>query len=133
MLDEIKKCFGNIFQKARISKNITQEQIAENLSKSSKTISQIETGKDGTSKQTDIALMNLLEITPNELYKNFITNSSLKRKIELAEEICDLSPSQITALFKIVEAIKEIEWNKDTFSFISLSFFNNIFYYTCTR
>ena len=84
MLDEIKKCFGNIFQKARISKNITQEQIAENLSKSSKTISQIETGKDGTSKQTDIALMNLLEITPNELYKNFITNSSLKRKIELA-------------------------------------------------
>ena len=104
MLDEIKKCFGNIFQKARISKNITQEQIAENLSKSSKTISQIETGK-----QTDIALMNLLEITPNELYKNFITNSSLKRKIELAEEICDLSPSQITALFKIVEAIKEIE------------------------
>lgn len=109
MLDEIKKCFGNIFQKARISKNITQEQIAENLSKSSKTISQIETGKDWTSKQTDIALMNLLEITPNELYKNFITNSSLKRKIELAEEICDLSPSQITALFKIVEAIKEIE------------------------
>lgn len=109
MLDEIKKCFGNIFQKARISKNITQEQIAENLSKSSKTISQIETGKDGTSKQTDIALMNLLEITPNELYKNFITNSSLKRKIELAEEICYLSPSQITALFKIVEAIKEIE------------------------
>ena len=45
-------------------------------------------------------------LLPNELYKNFITNSSLKRKIELAEEICDLSPSQITALFKIVEAIK---------------------------
>lgn len=109
MLDEIKKCFGNIFQRARISKNITQEQIAESLSKSSKTISQIETGKDGTSKQTDIALMNLLEITPNELYNDFITNSSLKNKMELVNEIYNLSPSQITALFKIIEAIKEIE------------------------
>lgn len=109
MLDEIKKCFGNIFQRARISKNITQEQIAESLSKSSKTISQIETGKDGTSKQTDIALMNLLEITPNELYNDFITNPSLKNKMELVDEIYNLSPSQITALFKIIEAIKEIE------------------------
>lgn len=109
MLDEIKKCFGNIFQRARISKNITQEQIAESLSKSSKTISQIETGKDGTSKQTDIALMNLLEITPNELYNDFITNSSLKNKMELVNEIYNLSPSQITALFKIIDAIKEIE------------------------
>lgn len=109
MLDDIKKCFGNIFQRARISKNITQEQIAESLSKSSKTISQIETGKDGTSKQTDIALMNLLEITPNELYNDFITNSSLKNKMELVNEIYNLSPSQITALFKIIEAIKEIE------------------------
>lgn len=109
MLDEIKKCFGNIFQRARISKNITQQQIAESLSKSSKTISQIETGKDGTSKQTDIALMNLLEITPNELYNDFITNSSLKNKMELVNEIYNLSPSQITALFKIIDAIKEIE------------------------
>lgn len=43
--NKIKECFGNIFQEARILKNMTQEQIAEELSKSSKTISQIETRK----------------------------------------------------------------------------------------
>jgi len=35
---------------------------AEDLAKSTKTISQIETGIDGTSKKTDIEFMNFLEL-----------------------------------------------------------------------
>ena len=66
-------------------------------------------GKDGTSKQTDIALMNLLEITPNELYKNFITNKNLKLKMELEEKINSLSFEQIEAVFDIIEIIKKIK------------------------
>ena len=52
--EKINKSFGAKFQKARLDKKLTQEQIAELLSKSVKTISQIETAKDGTSKKTDI-------------------------------------------------------------------------------
>ena len=66
-------------------------------------------GKDGTSKQTDIALMNLLEITPNELYKNFITNKNLKLKMELEEKINSLSFEQIEAVSDIIEIIKKIK------------------------
>ena len=53
--------------------------------------------------------MNLLEITPNELYKNFITNKNLKLKMELEEKINSLSFEQIEAVSDIIEIIKKIK------------------------
>lgn len=106
--EQISKVFGMIFQEYRQKNNITQERFADLLTKSTKTISQIETGKDGTSKKTDIDFMNHLGITPNTLYKEFITNPDLKRKIEIDEIINDLDNDKIEALFKIIDAIKEL-------------------------
>lgn len=106
--EKINKKFGATFQKARLDKKLTQEQLAELLSKSVKTISQIETAKDGTSKKTDIDFMNLLEITPNELYKDFITNENLKNKIEIADKISSLSQDKLEAVLKIIEVIDNI-------------------------
>ena len=94
--EQINKNFGTIFQEYRLKNNITQEKLAEELNKSTKTISQIETGKDGTSKKTDIDFMNLLGISPNMLYKNFITNTDLLRKIELEEKISTLDSKKLT-------------------------------------
>ena len=48
--EQINKVFGMIFQQYRLKNNYTQEKLAEELSKSTKTISQLETAKDGTSK-----------------------------------------------------------------------------------
>lgn len=104
--EQINKKFGKTFQEYRLKKTLTQEKLAEELSKSTKTISQIETAKDGTSKRTDIDLMNFLGITPNILYKDFITNKEVKQKIELSERIEDLSPEKIDALLKIVDVFK---------------------------
>jgi len=104
----INHTFGKIFKRYRIEKNITQEKLADELSKSTKTISQIETAKDGTSKKTDIDLMNYLEILPDTLYKDFITNPILKRKIELSEKINDLSEDKVNVLMKIIEAIQDL-------------------------
>lgn len=106
--EQINKAFGIIFQEYRLKNNITQEKFAEELTKSTKTISQIETGKDGTSKKTDIDFMNYLGITPNTLYKDFITNPEVKRKIEINEKINELTPDKIEALFKIINAIKDL-------------------------
>lgn len=101
----INQAIGLALQKARLKKGLTQEQLAEELSKSSKTISQIETGKDGTSKKTDIEFMNVLEITPNQLYKDLISNPNLKNKIALSEKIDNLSPEKLKALYKIIDII----------------------------
>ena len=106
--EQINKVFGIVFQEYRQKNQITQEKFAEELTKSTKTISQIETGKDGTSKKTDIDFMNFLGITPNTLYKEFITNPNLKRIVEIDEKISELEPNKIEALFQIVEALKSL-------------------------
>lgn len=106
--EQINKAFGMTFQKYRLNNNLTQEKIAEELSKSTKTISQLETAKDGTSKKTDIDLMNFLGITPNVLYKDFITNPELKVKIEISEKIEKLPNDKIQALYKIIDVLKDL-------------------------
>ncbi len=106
--EHINKAFGMTFQKYRLKNNLTQEKLAEELSKSTKTISQLETAKDGTSKKTDIDLMNFLGITPNVLYKDFITNPELKQKIEISEKIDELPNDKIQALYKIVDVLKDL-------------------------
>lgn len=106
--EQINKVLGTIFQEYRIKNKLTQEKLAEELSKSTKTISQLETAKDGTSKRTDIYLMNTLGITPNILYKDFITNPKIKSKIEISEKIEDLDDDKIQALYIIIEAIKNL-------------------------
>ena len=106
--EQINKAFGMTFQKYRLKNNLTQEKLAEELSKSTKTISQLETAKDGTSKKTDIDLMNFLGITPNVLYKDFITNAELKQKIEISEKIDELSNDKIQALYKIIDVLKDL-------------------------
>ena len=106
--EQINKEFGMIFQQYRLKNNYTQEKLAEELSKSSKTISQLETAKDGTSKKTDIDLMNFLCITPNILYKNFITNPDLKKKIAIYEKLEELSSDKIDAVFKIIDVLKNL-------------------------
>ena len=106
--EQINKVFGMIFQTYRQKNNLTQEKLAEELSKSTKTISQLETAKDGTSKRTNIDLMNYLGITPNILYKEFITNPELKKKIEISEKIEELPSDKLNALYKIIDVLKEL-------------------------
>ena len=106
--EQIDKSFGLIFQTYRQKNNLTQEKLCKMLSKSPKSISQIETAKDGTSKKTDIELMNLLEITPNKLYQNFITNPTLKQKIELSKKIENLPAEKIEAVLKIIDVLKDL-------------------------
>ena len=52
--------------------------------------------------------MNFLEITPNTLYKDFITNQNLKKIVEIDEKISELEPDKIEALFKIIDVLKNM-------------------------
>lgn len=88
---DIDKIFGKILRKFRKKSGLTQEQLAEQLGISLKYISRIENGNNGIKTQTLIKYMNILKITPNTLYKEFITDSQTKKNIELTEKICSLS------------------------------------------
>ena len=52
--------------------------------------------------------MNFLGSTPNVLYKDFITNSELKQKIEISEKLDELSIDKIQALYKIIDVLKDL-------------------------
>ena len=49
-----------------------------------------------------------LNIEPNVLYKDFITNSELKQKIEISEKIDALPNDKIQALYKIIDVLKDL-------------------------
>lgn len=52
--------------------------------------------------------MDTLGITPNLLYKDFISNSSLKKHLELSEKIEKLSPEKIDFVLKMINELKNI-------------------------
>lgn len=107
---EIDKTFGKILRDFRLSAELTQDELAEQLGISLKYISRIENGNGGIKTQTLIKYMNILGITPNTLYKEFITNSKLKKNIELLQKVNELTDEKKEFVSDIIELLnKEYE------------------------
>ena len=87
---------------------LTQEQLAEQLGISLKYISRIENGNNGIKTQTLIKYMNILKITPNTLYKEFITDSQTKKNIELTEKICSLSEEKKVFITSVIDLLNDM-------------------------
>ena len=64
----IKKLLGKKLKEIRKSKNLTQEQVAEMIGVETPSISNIENGKYYPSAENLDKLMDVLNITPNELF-----------------------------------------------------------------
>lgn len=105
---DIDKIFGKILRKFRIKSGLTQEQLAEKLGISLKYISRIENGNNGIKTQTLIKYMNILAITPNILYSEFINNPEVKKNIELSEKINSLSDEQKDFISSVVDLLKNM-------------------------
>ena len=82
--DEISNVIGKRIQSARLAKNLTQEQLAESCNVSTNHISSIETGHSSCSFSLMISICNVLDITPNYIFTDFI--SSKNDTIEFADK-----------------------------------------------
>ena len=102
---DIDRVFGKIFKEYRLKNRITQEDLSEKLGISPKYISRIENGNSGIKTQTLISYINLLGISPNVLYKDFIKNEDLKRKTLIFEKNAILMFIMSTFYYPIVEEI----------------------------
>ena len=87
---DIDKEFGKILREYRIKNDYTQEQLSEKLGISLKYISRIENGNNGVKTENLIKYMNILGITPNMIFKPFITNKEIIKDIEISNKIKDL-------------------------------------------
>ena len=105
---DIDKVFGKILKDFRIKAGLTQEQLSEKLGISLKYISRIENGNNGIKTQTLIKYMNLLGITPNTLYHEFLTTPEIKKNIDLSEKINDLSDEKKLFISSIVDLLKDL-------------------------
>lgn len=104
----IDKNFGKILRDFRIKNNLTQEQLSEKLGISLKYISRIENGNNGVKTQTLINYMNILGLTPNLLYKSFITNNEILKNIEISEKISSLSEEKKQFLISIIDLLNNL-------------------------
>ena len=105
---DIDKIFGKILREFRIKSKLTQEQLSEELGISLKYISRIENGNNGIKTQTLIRYMNILGITPNTLYYEFITNPKIKKNIELSEKINALPDEKKEFISSIIDLLNSL-------------------------
>lgn len=105
---DIDKAFGKILKEFRIKANLTQEQLSEKLGISLKYISRVETGKSGIKTETLIKYMNILGITPNTLYLEFIKNQDIKDNIVLSEKINTLSHDKKEFVSSIIDLLNNL-------------------------
>ena len=108
---EIDKFFGKIIREYRIKKGITQAELSEELGISIKYVSRLENGYSGIKRKTLINCMNLLGISPNIIFSEFITNKEVIDKIEISNKLEKLSPKQITFVDGIIDLMCNYEEN----------------------
>lgn len=106
---DIDSAFGKILRDFRKKNHLTQEELSEKLGISLKYISRIENGNNGVKTQTLIKYMNILGITPNTIYKDFITNEETVKNIKISEKISSLSEEKKEFLNSIIDLLENFE------------------------
>ena len=53
--------------------------------------------------------MNILGISPNTMYKEFINNPKIKTEIEISEKITELSADKLNVILEMINLIKDLK------------------------
>lgn len=105
---EIDKVVGKVIKEFRVKQGLIQEELAEKLNTSQKYISRIESGSSGLGDVILIKCLNELEITPNALYAEFMTNENIKKQIQISKDISMLPENKLDFLIDFIEILKKI-------------------------
>ena len=109
MKNEMDSTFGKLLKHYREDLRFTQAEISEKLGISEKYVSRIENGTGGISKETLIKYINILEVTPNRMFKSFVTSPKVQTEIELCEKISGLSTKKQKAALEIIKLLKDLK------------------------
>lgn len=89
---------------ARTLKNMTQEQLAEQLKKSINFVSLIERGQSGISVNTVVDICNILDIEPNAIFNGLIKYKNKKDEL-IINSISNLSNDDKDIINDLLEYI----------------------------
>ena len=106
-LEDKKYLLGLKIKGFRKKKNFTQEKLSELLSMDISALSKIENGKCFPSMETVCKMIEMLKISPNEMFDflNFDKSQELKDEI-IIEKIRQLSHKDKQKVLKIIEIVK---------------------------
>ena len=106
---DIDKTFGKILKDFRLKNGFTQDIMAEKLGISLKYISRIENGYSGIKTSTLINYMNLLGISPNTIFGNFITNKNIQKQLEISKKLNQLSTEKVNFVDNMIDLLINFE------------------------
>lgn len=104
IMNKMKILFGNKVKEKRLSLSLTQEQLAEKIGISSKSLSQIELGNNFVSAENLELICNALNVSPHVLF-DFQQESST----ELLDIVIDKLKNNKKLLDKVYKIISIIE------------------------
>lgn len=100
----IKQAFGKKIKEKRLQQSLTQEQLAERIGISPKSLSQIELGNNFISAENLEQICNALNIQPKSLFDFEKDNTE-----EIMEYVCEKLKQNPTLLDKVYKIISIIE------------------------
>ncbi len=107
--NDINTSFGKVLKDFRVKKGYTQETMAEHLGISLKYISRIENGYSGIKTRTLINYMNILGISPNTIFKDFITNKDIEKQVKMSEKLNQLSEGKVNFVDNIIDLLNDVK------------------------
>lgn len=102
---DILQIVGNNIRTIRLSKNLTQEQMAEKLGRSTNFVSLIELGKSGVSIETIIDICNILDINSESVFKGLLDYEIKDKDKFIIETISTLSNEDKEVVKNLLEYI----------------------------
>ena len=106
---EMDRVFGSILKQYRNKMDYTQADMAEKLGISEKYVSRVETGIGGINKETLTKCMNILGVSPNTMYKEFINNPKVRKEIEVSEKLSELSIDKLEIILEMTKILKDLK------------------------
>ena len=97
---------GGRIRAERLKQNISQEKLAEMVGVGTTHISHIETGNTIPSMKTFIAIINSLNISSDELFRNHIDKAKSMLEGEIAEIIKDCDDIETRIIADTIKALK---------------------------
>lgn len=100
---EVLQIIGNNIKTLRLSKGMTQEQMAEKLDHSVNFVSLIELGKSGMSVTTILDICNILDTDVNSIFKGLLDYRIKNKDNKLIDNILTLSNDDKEIIEKLIE------------------------------
>ena len=101
--NKVLQIIGNNIKTLRLSKGMTQEQMAEKLDHSVNFVSLIELGKSGMSITTMLDICNILDVDVNCIFKGLLDYRIKNKDLKLIDNILSLSNSDKEIIEKLIE------------------------------